>query len=168
MHTRRSVRIVSVSNKKDNKKAPEIRNPKATRNYELGDRFEAGLVLTGTEVKALRDGRANISDAFVRIDSDMVPTLYHAHISEYDFGNTGNHNPYRPRKILLHAKEIRKLASETQAGGKTIVPLKIYFSHGLAKISIALGKGKKLYDKRADIKKRDDDRTIRRTLAQRK
>ncbi|MCD8284540.1 MAG: SsrA-binding protein SmpB [Opitutae bacterium] len=157
-----------MSKKKDNKRVADIRNPKAARDYELGERFEAGIALTGTEVKALRNGRGNIADAFVRIDSDMIPTLYHAHISEYDFGNTHNHNPYRPRKILLHAKEIRRLAEETKVGGKTIVPLKIYFAHGLAKLLIAVGKGKKLYDKRADIKKRDDERTIRRALGRRR
>ncbi len=158
----------SVSKKRDNSKIPEIRNPKASRDYELGERFEAGLVLTGTEVKSLRTGRANIADAFVRVDSDKLPTLYHAHIPEYDFGNANNHNPYRPRKILLHAKEIRKILGEIQTGGKALVPLKIYFSHGLAKISIALGKGKKLYDKRADLRKRDDERAIRRALGRRR
>lgn len=157
-----------MSKKKDNNKQAEIRNPKASRDYELGERYEAGLVLTGTEVKALRAGRANIADAFIRIDSDNIPTLYHAHVSEYDFGNTNNHNPYRPRRLLLHAKEIRKILTSIQSGGMSIVPLKIYFSHGLAKLQLAVGKGKKLFDKRNDIKKRDDERYIRRALSSRR
>lgn len=157
-----------MSKKKDNSKRTEIRNPKASRDYELGERYEAGLVLTGTEVKALRAGRANIADAFIRIDSDLIPTLYHAHISEYDFGNTNNHNPYRPRRLLLHAKEIRKISALVQSGGMTIVPLKIYFAHGLAKLQLAVGKGKKLFDKRNDIRKRDDERYIRRAIAARR
>lgn len=157
-----------MSKKKDNNKQSEIRNPKASRDYELGERYEAGIVLTGTEVKALRAGRANIADAFIRIDADCIPTLYHAHISEYDFGNTNNHNPYRPRRLLLHAKEIRKISASIQSGGMSIVPLKIYFSHGLAKLQLAVGKGKRLFDKRNDIKKRDDERYIRRALAARR
>lgn len=157
-----------MSKKKDNNKQAEIRNPKAARDYELGESYEAGIVLTGTEVKALRAGRANIADAFIRIDSDNIPTLYHAHISEYDFGNANNHNPYRPRRLLLHAKEIRKILANIQSGGMAIVPLKIYFAHGLAKLRLAIGKGKKLFDKRNDIKKRDDERYIRRALANRR
>lgn len=156
-----------MSKKKDNTKRTEIRNPKAARDYELGERYEAGLALTGTEVKALRAGRANIADAFIRIDSDCIPTLYHAHISEYDFGNTNNHNPYRPRRLLLHAKEIRKILALIQSGGMTIVPLKIYFAHGLAKLQLAVGKGKKLFDKRADMRKRDDERYVRRAISSR-
>lgn len=156
-----------MSKRKDNKSVAEVRNPKASRDYELLKRFEAGLALTGTEVKALREGRANIADSFVRIDFDNRPTLYHAHISEYGFGNTNNHNSYRPRHLLLHAKEIRELREAVQAGGMSIVPLKIYFVHGLAKILIALGKGKKLYDKRATVKKREIAREIDRALHRR-
>ncbi len=156
-----------MSKHKDNKVAAEVRNPKASRDYELLKRFEAGLVLTGTEVKALREGRANIADSFVRIDFDNRPTLYHAHISEYGFGNASNHNPYRPRHLLLHAKEVRELKQAVQAGGMSIVPLNIHFAHGLAKITIALGKGKKLYDKRADIKMREAKREIDRAMRRR-
>lgn len=153
-----------MSRKKDNVKQPEIRNPKAGRDYVLGERYEAGLVLTGTEIKAVRQGRVNIADAFVRIDKDQIPVLYHAHISEYELGTDNNHNPYRPRKLLLHAKEIRKLLAAIQSGGQTIVPTKIYFSHGLAKLQISLGKGKKLFDKRGDLKQRDDELYMRRAL----
>ncbi len=156
-----------MSKKKDNSQLAEVRNPKAARDYFLENRFEAGVALTGTEVKAIRLGRANIADAFVRIDDGSIPILYHAHISEYDFGNTNNHQPYRPRKLLLHAREIRKLVAEIRSGGKTIVPTKLYFRHGLVKVEIALARGKKLYDKRSDIKKRDDDRYVRRAMRSR-
>lgn len=145
----------------------EIRNPKASRDYFLGDRFEAGIALTGTEVKAVRLGRANIADAFVRIDDGAIPILYHAHISEYDFGNANNHQPYRPRKLLLHGREIRKIVGEIRSGGKTVVPTRLYFRHGLAKIEIAIAQGKKLYDKRNDLKKRDDARYVRRAAMRR-
>lgn len=145
----------------------EIRNPKASRDYFLGDRFEAGIALTGTEVKAVRLGRANIADAFVRIDDGAIPILYHAHISEYDFGNANNHQPYRPRKLLLHGREIRKIVGEIRSGGKTVVPTRLYFRHGLAKIEIAIAQGKKLYDKRNDIKRRDDARYVRRAAMRR-
>lgn len=153
-----------MSRKKDNTRLAEVRNPKASRDYFLENRFEAGIALTGTEVKAVRLGRANIADAFVRIDNGTIPILYHAHISEYDFGNTNNHQPYRPRKLLLHAREIRKLVAEIRSGGKTIVPTKLYFRHGLVKVEIALARGKKLFDKRNDLKKRDDERYVRRAL----
>ncbi|MBE6401694.1 MAG: SsrA-binding protein SmpB [Verrucomicrobia bacterium] len=156
-----------MSKKKDNKRLAEVRNPKASRDYFLESRFEAGIALTGTEVKAVRLGRANIADAFVRIDNGSIPILYHAHISEYDFGNTNNHQPYRPRKLLLHAREIRKLVAEIRSGGKTIVPTKLYFRHGLVKVEIALAQGKKLFDKRNDMKKRDDERYVRRALRRR-
>lgn len=156
-----------MSKKKDNARLAEIRNPKASRDYFLGTRFEAGVALTGTEVKAVRLGRANIADAFVRIDGGSVPILYHAHISEYDFGNTNNHQPYRPRKLLLHAREIRKIVEEIRSGGKTVVPTRLYFRHGLVKAEIAIAQGKKLHDKRNDIKKRDDERYVRRALRSR-
>lgn len=156
-----------MSKKKDNPRTPEVRNPKASRDYFLGDRFEAGIALTGTEVKAARLGRVNIADSFVRIDNGAIPILYHAHISEYDFGNTNNHQPYRPRKLLLHAREIRKIIGEIHSGGKTVVPTRLYFRHGLAKVEIAIAQGKKLYDKRADIKKRDDERYVRRAQMRR-
>ena len=103
----------------------------------------------------------------MRIDDGSVPILYHAHISEYDFGNTNNHQPYRPRKLLLHAREIRKIVEEIRSGGKTVVPTRLYFRHGLVKAEIAIAQGKKLHDKRNDIKKRDDERYVRRALRSR-
>ena len=133
---------------------PEVSNPKAGRDYFIGPTYEAGLMLLGTEVKALRLGRANIADAFIRI-SPKGPMLYHAHIAEYDFGNLNNHSTYRPRKLLLKQAEIAKITGEVQSGGAAIIPLKIYFKHGLAKCLIAVGKGKKQHDKRASEKDRD-------------
>ena len=143
---------------------PEVSNPKAGRDYFIGPTYEAGLMLLGTEVKALRLGRANIADAFIRI-SPKGPMLYHAHIAEYDFGNLNNHSTYRPRKLLLKQAEIDKIAAEVQSGGAAIVPLKIYFKHGLAKCLLTVGKGKKQHDKRHDIKERDAKREISRALS---
>lgn len=146
---------------------PEVSNPKAGRDYLIGPTYEAGLMLLGTEVKALRLGRANIADAFIRI-SPKGPMLYHAHIAEYDFGNLNNHATYRPRKLLLKQAEIAKITGEVQSGGAAIVPLKIYFKHGLAKCLIAVGKGKKQHDKRHDLKERDAKREISRALSRRR
>jgi SsrA-binding protein len=124
-------------------------------------------MLLGTEVKALRLGRANIADAFIRI-SPKGPMLYHAHIAEYDFGNLNNHATYRPRKLLLKQAEIAKITGEVQSGGAAIIPLKIYFKHGLAKCLLTVGKGKKQHDKRHDIKERDAKREISRALSRRR
>ena len=146
---------------------PEVGNPKAGRDYFIGPTYEAGLMLLGTEVKALRLGRANIADAFIRI-SPKGPMLYHAHIAEYDFGNLNNHSTYRPRKLLLKQAEIDKIAAEVQSGGAAIVPLKIYFKHGLAKCLLAVGKGKKQHDKRHDLTERDAKREISRALSRRR
>lgn len=120
-------------------------------------------MLTGTEIKSLRAGKAQINDAFVRVDNGEA-VMYQSHISEYDFGNINNHNPARPRKLLLHKKEILKLKAATDSGGTAIIPLKIYFKKALAKVLIALCTGKKLYDKREDIKKREAMREARRAL----
>lgn len=150
-------------NRRDEARYKEIRNSKIFHEYTVGEKFEAGLVLTGTEVKALRIGRGQISDAFVRIDRG-TPILYNAHIEEYAFGNFANHNPTRPRKLLLHQKEISRLVGAVTTGGHTIVPIRIYFKHGLAKVEIALCKGKKLYDKREAIKKREHSREAERAM----
>lgn len=141
----------------------EIRNRKAGREYFVGETFEAGIALTGTEIKSLRAGRAQINDAFVRVDGGEA-VMYQSHISEYDFGNINNHNPARPRKLLLHKREILKLKSAMDSGGIAIIPLKIYFKKALAKVLIALCTGKKLYDKREDIKKREAARETARAL----
>ncbi len=143
----------------------EIRNAKANHNYFVGDRFEAGLVLKGTEVKALREGNGQISEAFCRVEKGQV-WLYQSHIGEYKFGNFQNHEPRRKRKLLLHKREIHKLMGATDAGGKSLIPIRIYLKHGLIKIEIALCVGKKLHDKRETMKKkitmREAEREMRR------
>ena len=153
-----------AAKKIDSERYREIRNAKVRRDFFVEDSLEVGIVLTGTEVKSIRSGRAQISDAFIRIDKGEA-YLYHAHIEEYLFGNLNNHIPYRPRKLILHKKEIQKLEVALQGGGRTLIPLRLYFKKGLIKVQIALCKGKKLYDKREDLKKkailRDTERTMR-------
>ncbi|QLQ15927.1 MAG: SsrA-binding protein SmpB [Micropruina sp.] len=141
-------------------------NRKARHDYHIGDRFEAGLVLTGTEVKSLRQGRASLADAFATVDDGEV-WLRNAHIPEYAFGTWTNHAARRTRKLLLHRKEIAKLARETEGSGRTIVPLAIYFSDGYAKVEIAVATGKKAWDKRQTIAERDAQRDTQRELASR-
>lgn len=145
----------------------EIRNRKASRDYFVGETFEAGIVLTGTEIKSLRTARAQINDAFVRVENGEA-FMYQSHITEYDFGNINNHKPTRPRKLLLHKKEILKLKSATDSGGAAIIPLKIYLKKSLAKVLIAICKGKKLYDKREDIKRNEALREARRAMSARR
>lgn len=152
---------------KEQTRITEIRNKKAGRDYFIGETFEAGLVLTGTEIKSLRAGRAQINDAFVRVDGGEA-VMYQSHISEYDFGNINNHNPTRPRKLLLHKKQILKLQGATASGGVAIIPLKIYFKKALAKVLIALCTGKKQFDKREDIKKREALLEARRAVSARR
>ncbi|HBR92979.1 SsrA-binding protein SmpB [Coraliomargarita sp. SDUM461003] len=131
----------------------EIRNGKAHHNYFVGDSFEAGLVLQGTEVKAIRDGDAQISEAFCRVEKGQV-WMYNSHVGEYKFGNFQNHPPRRKRKLLLHRREIHKLFGAMETGGKSLIPIRIYIKHGLIKIEIALCTGKKLHDKRETLKKK--------------
>lgn len=131
----------------------EIRNSKASHNYFIGDTFEAGIVLQGTEVKSVRAGDAQISEAFCRIEKGQV-WLYHSHIGEYKFGNFQNHPPRRKRKLLLHRREINKLIGAVEAGGKSLIPIKLFIKHGLIKIDIALCTGKKLHDKRETLKRK--------------
>ncbi len=152
-----------MSAKQKSKPLPEIRNSKAARDYVIEDRYEAGVVLRGTEIKSIRAGRANISDAFVRFDRG-VPILYHAHIAEYDFGTCNNHSPYSARKLLLHTREIHRIQGETRSGGRAVIPLRLYFKGSLLKCEIAVCIGKDKGDKREDLKKREADREIRRTL----
>ena len=135
-------------------------NRKAHHNFHLFDRFEAGIALRGTEVKSLRNGQVNVTDAFVRIE-DGQATLHNMHISPYEYGTHWNHEPERPRRLLLHKREIRKLARETQQRGYTIVPTRLYFKNGRVKVEIALAKGKALHDKREAIKRRDEARQLR-------
>jgi len=137
------------------------RNKRARHDYHIMDSWEAGLVLTGTEVKSLRDGKATMADAYAVVNAGEV-FLLNLHISPYEKGNQFNHEPTRTRKLLLHRKEIRRLIGAVERQGLTLIPLELYFRNGVAKVNLALGKGKKLHDKRADDKKRSDEREIAR------
>lgn len=141
-------------------------NKKALHDYHIGQTWEAGLVLTGTEVKSLRNGRCSLVDAFATVDDGEV-WLRQANIPEYAFGTWRNHAATRNRKLLLHRKEIDKIERELQDSGRTIVPLKVYFSDGYAKVEIAIGTGKKDWDKRQSIRERDINRDTQRELAER-
>ena len=141
----------------------EILNRKAKYNYQIFDTIEAGIVLTGTEIKSLRLGKANIRDSYVRVKNNEM-FIINMHISSYENGNIFNHDETRERKLLLHKKEILKFRDKIKLEGYTIVPLKVYLKNGRAKVLIGLAKGKKNYDKREDIKKRDIERNIRARL----
>ena len=132
-------------------------NKKAYHDYFIEEKYEAGLVLHGTEVKSLRMGKCSIKEAFIRIENGEV-FIYGMHISPYEKGNIFNKDPLRVRKLLLHKQQIRKLIGNSSEKGYTIVPLQVYFKDGRAKIEIGLAKGKKLYDKREDIAKKDQKR----------
>ncbi|MDO5094137.1 MAG: SsrA-binding protein SmpB [Propionibacteriaceae bacterium] len=138
-------------------------NKKARHDYHIGDTYEAGLVLTGTEVKTLRLGRASLAEAYATVDDGEV-WLRNAHIPEYEFGTWRNHAAKRSRKLLLNKREIAKLAKETEASGRTVVPLSIYFKNGYAKVEIAVATGKRDWDKRQTIAQRDADREAQRAL----
>ncbi|MBW2517327.1 MAG: SsrA-binding protein SmpB [Deltaproteobacteria bacterium] len=136
-------------------------NRKARRNYFIIDEYEAGLVLKGTEVKSLRMGRANLKDSYARIKNGEV-FVYQLHIAPYPFAHYDNHDPLRPRKLLLHKHEIKRLYGKVNEKGHTLVPLRLYFKGGKAKILLALAKGKRTYDKREAIKRRDEKRDMER------
>jgi SsrA-binding protein len=136
-------------------------NKTARVNYEIGDIYEAGIVLSGTEVKALRAGKANLKDSYAVVKDNEV-YLLEMHISHYDFGNRYNHEPLRARKLLLHKREIRKLYGKSREKGLSLIPLKLYFKNGKVKVEIGIGKGKKLYDRRQDIKEREERRSLSR------
>jgi SsrA-binding protein len=136
-------------------------NRKARRDYFIVDEYEAGMVLVGTEVKSLRQGRANLKDAYARIKNGEV-FVYQLHIAPYPFAYYDNHDPLRPRKLLLHKNEIKRLYGKMNEKGLTLIPLKLYFKSGKAKILLALAKGKRKYDKREAIKRRDAQRDLER------
>ena len=138
-------------------------NKTARLNYDIGDIYEAGIVLSGTEVKALRAGKANIKDSYAVVNDNEV-YLREMHISHYDHGNRFNHEPLRSRKLLLHKREIHKLYGKSREKGLALVPLKLYFKNGKVKVEIGIGKGKKIYDRREDIKQRDERRDISRSF----
>ena len=138
-------------------------NKRARRDYAIDEIYEAGMVLVGTEVKALRQGKANLKDSYARIKGGEV-FLVDSHISPYSHGNQFNHDPDRTRKLLMHKREIRKLYGKTRERGFTLIPLRMYFKDGKAKVEIGLGKGKKLYDKREDLKRRAMEREVERSF----
>ena len=143
------------------------RNRRATHDYEILDRIECGIVLVGTEVKTLREGHATLDEAYARIDGREI-WLIGAEIPEYTFGNRLNHIPKRPRKLLLHRREIIKFAEKADQKGFTLVPLQMYFKDGRAKVEIGVGKGKQSHDKRDSLKKADAKREIDRAMAARR
>lgn len=142
-------------------------NRKARHNYVIEDTFEAGLALVGTEVKSCRDGKANLGDAYAAIQDGEL-WLMQCHINPYSHGNRANHDPLRPRKLLMHRSEIERMAAAVSQEGRTLVPLRLYFKHGLAKAEIAIAQGKKTHDKRQAIAKRDDQRRMQRELGRRR
>jgi len=149
---------------KEQKETVVATNRKAFHDYAIEEKMEAGLVLRGTEVKSLREGKVNLRDSYASVNHEEV-ILHNCHITPYSHGNIMNHDPLRPRKLLLHRKEISKLLGKTQQKGLTLVPLRIYFNpRGKAKIEIALAKGKKQYDRRETIKSREAGREVERAM----
>lgn len=151
--------------KKDAERYTEIRNAKVLRDYFVEEKFEAGIALRGTEVKSIRAGRAQISDAFGRFEKGEL-WLHNMHIEEYAFGNIFNHDARRIRKLLLHRHQIRKIAQALQVGGRALVPLRMYFKEALVKVEVGLCIGKKIYDKRDDLKKRVELREVDKAMKQ--
>lgn len=140
------------------------KNRKAKYQYEIQKTIEVGIVLEGTEVKSIRAGQINLAESFCRVYENLQVYLINAHVSHYDFGNRHNHDPVRPRRLLLHRSEIRRLYGQVKEQGLTLIPLKIYLKGGIIKMELALGRGKKLYDKRQEMKKREAQRDIERIL----
>ncbi len=147
----------------ENKNTPTIQNRKARHDYAIEDTYEAGIVLQGTEVKSIREGKASFTDAFAFIQGDEV-FLRELYVKPYEQGSYNNHDPRRPRKLLLHKKEIRELEKATLVKGNTLIPLKIYFKAGYAKVLIGVARGKKKFDKRESIKEKDTKRDMDRNL----
>lgn len=142
-------------------------NRKARHDYSIVDSYECGLVLVGTEVKSLRAGKASMADSYATVDHGEV-WLRNLHIPEYEQGTWTNHEPRRPRKLLMHRAEISRLVGKTREGGLTLVPLALYFADGRVKVELALARGKKTYDKRQDLARRDADRDIARAAGRRR
>ena len=140
------------------------RNPKATHDHHILEKWEAGIVLTGTEVKSLRNGKASIKEAYARVRNGEV-FLEGMNITPYEQGNRYNHDPIRSRKALLHRREIEKLIGAVEQKGLTLIPLELYFRNGRAKVTLALGRGKKLHDKREDLKRREAERETARAVS---
>jgi SsrA-binding protein len=159
-----SVKLATMKNKGiDPNHRVIARNKKATHDFQILDRFEAGLVLRGTEVKSIRMGRVNLKEAYARIKNDEV-WLVGMHITPYEHGNIWNHESRRDRKLLMHARQIRRLRVKVEQRGLTLVPLEVYFKQHLVKITVALAQGKRQYDKRDTIQKNDQKREVARML----
>jgi SsrA-binding protein len=141
-------------------------NRKARHEYEIEETFEAGIALTGTEIKSIRAGQVNLTDAYARVDREEL-WLHQMHIAPYEFGNRFNVEARRSRKLLMHKQEIKRLLGKTQQKGLTLIPLAVYLRNGYAKIELGLGRGKKLYDKREAIEKREMEREAERVLSSR-
>ena len=161
--------VVALAEKSEREKAQSsvAENRKAFHDYHLLETFEAGLVLLGTEVKAIREGRVNLRDSFARVEDGEV-FLYNVHISPYSHRGYADHEPLRRRKLLLHKSEIRKLIGKTVEKGMTLVPVRMYFKNGRVKVAVSLAKGKKEYDKRETIKRREADRETRAAIKSRR
>ena len=144
-----------------------ITNKKAFRDYFFEHKYEAGIELRGTEVKSLREGGGNLTDSYARIENNEV-LLSHFNINPYQFGNINNHDPKRKKKLLLHKHEIRRLITKIDEKGYALIPTRIYFKHGIVKVELGLGKGKKMFDKREDIKERDAKRSIEQAMKQKR
>jgi SsrA-binding protein len=143
--------------------AGTIHNHKAGRDYFILESFEAGIELRGTEVKSLRNARASIDEAYARVERGQV-FLYNAHINPYEFGNRNNVDPLRPRRLLLHKREINRLTGQLNVKGMALIPLKIYFTKSFAKVQIALAKGKQTFDKRETLKRKTSEREVERAM----
>lgn len=155
-----------ASTKESSEKTVTV-NRRARREYFIDESFEAGMVLLGSEVKSLRDGRANLADSYARVDKGQV-YLVNSHISPYPAANMFNHEPTRPRKLLLHKREIMRLTGKVKERGLTLIPLKLYFKDGRAKVELGLARGKKLYDKRATVKEKMVRREMERSMKSRR
>ncbi len=152
---------------RDSDRYTEVRNSKALRDFFIEHKFEAGIALRGTEVKSVRNGRAQINDAFGRVEKGEV-WLHNAHIDPYEYGTDNNHDARRPRKLLLHKHEIRRIIQAMEAGGRALVPLRLFFKDALVKAEVALATGKKQFDKREDLRRRAQQRDIQRALRSRR
>lgn len=152
--------------KKDGGEKTIAQNKMARLNYFIDDTYEAGIVLVGTEVKSIREGRVNLKDSYAVVKEAEV-WLHEMHVSPYSHGNRYNHEPLRTRKLLLHHREIKRLYGKSREKGLALIPLKIYFKNGKVKVELGVGRGKKLHDKREDMKLKDDRRDMQRALRER-
>src|SRR5690606_26367385 len=155
----------SMSKSQSNERKVLARNRKATFNFEISDRFEAGIALQGSEVKSIRNGQVSLEEAFAAFDNSEL-FLQNCHVAEYPWANRDNHDPVRKRKLLLHKRELARLSEAISIAGFTLVPIQMYLKNGLIKVELGLGKGKKLHDKRDTLKKRDAQREIERSLSE--